>query len=97
MNSRGLSRLPAAVLTIGLLVGIVQAQQFSRTCQFNNGPRTGKIIMFYAAKPVPVGSSCTDGVSSAGVAVPDNPIPNSRTRASSIKAHDPGRRRPIRR
>ena len=50
-------------------------QQLTRTCQFNRGPRTGKSITFLAAAPVPVGSSCTDGVSSTGSAVADNPHP----------------------
>ena len=41
------------------------------TCRFNFGPLTGQVIDYHGrATPIPVGSPCTDGISSSGVAVP---------------------------
>jgi hypothetical protein len=46
----------------------------SSTCQFSNGPRAGQVQHWPrntpGLTPVPVGQSCTDGVS-YGVAIPD--------------------------
>jgi hypothetical protein len=38
------------------------------TCQFSSGPRAGEIAEL-AGTPLPVGSACSDGASSAGIAI----------------------------
>jgi len=43
----------------------------SRTCQFTKGPRTGRTQFFPQAQPIPLGSSCNDGLTSSGISVPD--------------------------
>lgn len=41
----------------------------SRTCQFTYGPKAGQTETFPQAWPVPIGSPCTDGILSFGVAI----------------------------
>ena len=53
----------------------VCAQQLTHTCKLNKGPRAGLTLTYPAAQPIPVGAPCQDGVTSTGVAVPDNPHP----------------------
>ncbi len=61
---------------LGLFVSNrVCAQQLTHTCKFDKGPRAGLTLAYPTAQPIPVGSSCQDGVASTGVAVPDNPNP----------------------
>lgn len=44
----------------------------SSTCQFNQGPRAGQVENYKGKiQPMPVGSPCTDGLRSIGVAIPD--------------------------
>jgi len=46
----------------------------SFTCQFNNGPRAGQVQSYAGVtgiQPMLVGTQCTDGQGSTGVAVPD--------------------------
>jgi hypothetical protein len=39
------------------------------TCQFSSGPRAGEIADLAASAPFPVGSACSDGASSMGIAI----------------------------
>lgn len=43
----------------------------SHTCKFNHGPLQGQTHSFPNRDAVPVGSRCSDGLTSSGVAVPD--------------------------
>ena len=46
--------------------------QLSSTCKFNEGPRTGEVENYHGKTlPIPVGSPCSDGVRSIGVAIPE--------------------------
>lgn len=46
--------------------------QLSSTCRFSQGPRAGQIQSYRGqVQPIPVGSPCTDGQGSNGVAIPD--------------------------
>jgi hypothetical protein len=54
----------------------------SLTCQFTSGPRAGQTQNFTGvpgATPTPIGSPCTDGQGSLGVAVSSTPSPSPRT------------------
>jgi hypothetical protein len=56
---------------VGGGVGGGQAQLTS-TCRFTQGPRAGRLQSYRGrVPPIPVGSACTDGQGSHGVAVPD--------------------------
>jgi hypothetical protein len=44
----------------------------STSCEFKQGPRTGQVENFQGKLlPIPVGSTCSDGIRSVGVAVPE--------------------------
>ncbi len=47
------------------------AQPMSHTCKFNRGPLQGQIHTLPNLSATRVGSSCSDGLTSSGVAVPD--------------------------
>jgi len=47
------------------------AQQFTHTCQFNQGPLKGQSRAFSNAQPAMVGAPCQDGAGSTGVVVSD--------------------------
>jgi Sel1 repeat len=73
LSRKSLLQWIAGTIFAGILtLSPVQAQQLTHTCHFNRGPRSGKTISFGGAQPVAVGSVCTDGLASFGVAVPDN-------------------------
>jgi hypothetical protein len=54
-----------------LFQGIVTAAERSFLCKYTNGPRSGQVQDFtgHNAGPLPVGSSCNDGVSSSGIII----------------------------
>jgi hypothetical protein len=67
-------------IVLGVLLGLMglmafnspaQAQERSFLCKFTSGPRAGQIQDYtgHPAGPLPVGSSCFDGISSHGVIV----------------------------
>jgi hypothetical protein len=66
--------LVSAILTIfGVLAlpSLAPAQERSFLCKFTGGPRAGQIQDYtgHPSGPLPVGSPCTDGISSSGVIV----------------------------
>jgi hypothetical protein len=57
-------------------------EQTSHTCRFNRGPLQGQTHTLPSRDAVPVGSTCSDGLTSSGVAVPDPNIPENSGRLS---------------
>lgn len=57
-------------------------EQNSHTCRFNRGPLQGQTHTLPSRDAVPVGSTCSDGLTSSGVAVPDPNIPETSGRVS---------------
>jgi hypothetical protein len=47
------------------------SERMSHTCKFNRGPLQGQIQTLPNRNPTKVGSSCSDGLTSTGIAVPD--------------------------
>jgi hypothetical protein len=46
-------------------------ERLSHTCKFRRGPLQGQTHTFPNREATPVGSSCSDGLTSSGIAVPD--------------------------
>lgn len=62
--------------------GSADVAQSSHTCKFNRGPLQGQTHTLSSRDAVAVGSSCSDGLTSTGVAVPDPNIPETSGRQS---------------
>ena len=52
-------------------------EQTSRTCRFTRGPLRGQTHTLTNQNPTPVGSTCSDGLISSGIAVSDPDTPES--------------------
>jgi hypothetical protein len=63
-----------------VLLGAAFAEdQMSHTCRFNRGPLQGQTHTLPNRPATAVGSSCSDGLTSSGVTVPDPPSAPERT------------------
>ena len=62
--------LLAGFVVVALASTAAQTSQKSTVCQFDDGPRAGETQDYAPKAPLPVGSSCWDGVSSHGHVVP---------------------------
>lgn len=49
------------------------SERMSHTCKFNRGPLQGQVQTLPTRDSTPVGSTCSDGLTSMGIAVPDPP------------------------
>lgn len=65
--------------------GAASSERMSHTCRFNRGPLQGQIQSLPTREATPVGSTCSDGLTSFGVSVPD-PAPD-RLRSSERMSH----------
>ncbi|HVO64245.1 MAG TPA: hypothetical protein VMT53_25215 [Terriglobales bacterium] len=54
----------------------------SHTCRFTRGPLQGQTHTFPNREATPVGSTCSDGLTSSGIAVPDPDTPESSERTT---------------
>jgi hypothetical protein len=55
------------------------SEQMSHTCKFNRGPLQGQTQTLPNRNPTPVGSTCSDGLTSSGITVPDSATSSDRT------------------
>jgi hypothetical protein len=78
----------AAALSFALLNGLIfyallssagAADQTSHTCKFTRGPLQGQTHTLANRNPTVVGSSCSDGLTSSGITVPEIPAGTERT------------------
>lgn len=66
------NRMPASAAQTSLSTQTNQGGM-TTTCRFTSGPLTGQVIDYQGhGSPAPIGSSCTDGAGSFGVAVPSS-------------------------
>lgn len=78
---------PAAILSFAfmknltlcvlLLSAAFASDQMSRTCRFTRGPLQGQTHTFPYRSATAVGSTCSDGLTSSGLAVPDPATPET--------------------
>ena len=78
---------PAAILSFGLMKNLTlcvlllsvafASDQKSHTCKFSRGPLQGQTHTLPNRSATPVGSTCSDGLTSSGIAVPDPEIPET--------------------
>jgi hypothetical protein len=63
--------LLSSLVALGLTLPARAQSGLTTVCQFTSGPRAGSTFDFrpYGVQPIPVGSPCTDGQSSTGIAV----------------------------
>jgi hypothetical protein len=64
-------------LCVLLLSAAFASDQMSRTCKFRRGPLQGQTHTLPNRSATAVGSTCSDGLTSSGIAVPDPDIPES--------------------
>jgi len=71
------------VILCGFLLGAsFAAGQMSHTCKFRRGPLQGQTHTLTNRSATPVGSTCSDGLTSSGITVPDPATPESSERTS---------------
>jgi len=68
MFGRAMKKL---ILCVSLLGASFAADQMSHTCRFTRGPLQGQTHTLANRSATAVGSTCSDGLTSNGVAVPD--------------------------
>jgi hypothetical protein len=64
-------------LCVLLLSATFAADQMSHTCRFRRGTLQGQTHTFPNLSATAVGSTCSDGLTSSGIAVPDPDIPET--------------------
>jgi len=64
-------------LCVLLLSSAFATDQMSHTCRFTRGPLQGQTHTLPNRTPIAVGSTCSDGLTSSGVAVPDPDTPET--------------------
>ena len=76
-KGRKMNKAMALLLSAGMWTAVSLSPSHAQTnlttvCHFTVGPRAGSTFDFasFGARPIPVGSACTDGNLSSGVAVP---------------------------
>jgi hypothetical protein len=71
--------MKSRMLCVLLLSAIFANGQMSHTCRFRRGPLQGQTHTFPNRSAMPVGSSCSDGLTSSGMAVPDARLDREQT------------------
>jgi hypothetical protein len=66
-----------ATLCLLLLTAALASDQMSNTCKFTRGPLQGQTHTLSNRSATAVGSTCSDGLTSSGIAVPDPDTPET--------------------